>query len=324
MAFARRVLGALIVLVAATVGGVQAQSVDVGGRVYMDYFYNVSDPDPNAEGRNGFQYRRLYLTTDYKLSEEFSGRARLEAPENVATGGGGSLSGVKVKDLSLTWNYTGEHTATVGVTPPPAFGIAEDFWGYRSLSKVVMDRQGIANSRDFGLRVDGPLLGDGTLRYAAMVANNSNTAFQENDDYKRVYGQLRARPTERLLFVAGADYEGAPDGNEARVSVLAGYTGSSFRVGIDAYYQSIQTGPDGTDIGGSLFGIVQVAPAWDVVARVDRTRESFATDTYDTFLLGGVAYQPHDNVKLIPNLGYSAPDQGDGSTTGRFTAEIHF
>ena len=321
MAFARRVLGALIVALAAMVGGAQAQSVDVGGRVYMDYFYNVSDPNPDVEGLNGFQYRRLYLTTDYKLSEEFSGRARLEAPEDI-----GGVSGVKVKDLSITWNYTGEHTATVGVTPPPAFGIAEDFWGYRSLSKVVMDLQGIANSRDFGLRVDGPLLGDGTLRYAAMVANNSNTAFEEANDYKRVYGQLRARPTDRLLFAVGADYQGAADSSGTRASVLAGYTAESFRVGVDAYwYQSSQTGDDVTDLGASLFGIVQVASAWDVIGRVDRTRESgIGADAYDTRFVGGVAYQPHDNVKLIPNLIYQAPDQGDGRTTGRFTAEIHF
>lgn len=321
MTFARRVLGVLAVLIAALVGGAQAQSVDVGGRAYMDYFYNISDPNPDVEGINGFQYRRLYLTTDYTLSDEFSGRARLEAPENV---GGGS--GVKVKDLSLTWNYTGEHTATLGVTPPPLFGIAEGVWGYRSLEKSLMDAQGIASSRDFGLRVDGPLWGDGVLRYAAMVANNTGTGVQERDKYKRVYGQLQARPTNRLLFVVGAGYRGAADSSGTRASLVAGYRGDSFRVGSEAYwYQSSQTGADVTDVGANLFGIVEVASAWDVIARLDRTRRSFGgRDTYETRLVGGVAYQPHANVKLIPNLIYSAEDQGNATTTGRVTAEIHF
>jgi hypothetical protein len=287
----------------------------------MDYFYNVADPDPQEEDLHGFQYRRLYLTADYQLSDDFSGRARLEAPEAV-----GGVSGVKVKDLSLTWNYSGDHTATMGVTPPPAFSLAEDVWGYRSLQKTVMDLQGIANSRDLGLRVDGPLVGGGTVRYAAMVANNSNTAFREGDEYKRVYGQLQVRPTDRWLLVAGADYQGRADSSGTRASLLAGYTTETVRVGLETYwYQSSQTGPDVTDLGASLFGVVQVAPAWALIARLDRTTASLGgRDTDDTLLVGGVAYRPHENVTLIPNLVYRDRDRGSAATTGRFTVEINF
>jgi hypothetical protein len=58
-----------------------AQTVELGGRAYVDYFYNLSaltDATGAAEeGLHGFRYRRLYLTADYTLSEKFSGRARL-------------------------------------------------------------------------------------------------------------------------------------------------------------------------------------------------------------------------------------------------------
>jgi hypothetical protein len=214
----------------------------------------------------------------------------------------------------------------MGVTPPPAFGLAEDVWGYRSLEKTVMDLQGIVNSRDLGLRVDGPLVGDGTVRYAAMVANNSNTAFREGDEYKRVYGQLQVRPTDRWLLVAGADYQGRADSSGTRASLLAGYTTDAVRVGLETYwYQSSQTGPDVTDLGASLFGVVQVAPAWALIARLDRATASFGgADTDDMLLVGGVAYRPHENVTLVPNLLYRDTDRTSAATTGRFTVEINF
>lgn len=292
--------------------------------MYMDYFYNFADPSSEAEGLHGFQYRRLYLTADYTLSEAFSGRARLEAPEGAA-----ELSGVKVKDLSLTWDYSGAHSATLGVTPPPAFGLAEGVWGYRSLARTVMDLQDVADSRDLGLRVNGPLFGDGMVRYAAMIANNTNTGFVETNEHKRLYGQLQVRPTDQWLLVAGADYAAFPDDREGgtRLSAFAGYTGDAFRVGLEAYwYQLTRTSAaTRTDTGGSLFGIVEVAPAWELIGRLDRTWTSgIGPDRYDTFVVAGIAYRPHPSVALIPNLRLEDRDDGPANTTGRATVEIDF
>lgn len=301
-----------------------AQSVDMGGRAYIDYFYNFASPSEEAEDLHGFQYRRLYLTADYTLSDAFSGRARLEAPEG-ATG----VSGVKVKDLSLTWDYSEEHSATLGVTPPPAFSLAEDAWGYRSLARTVMDLQDIADSRDLGLRVDGPLFGDGTVRYAAMIANNTNTGFVETDQYKRAYAQVQARPTDELLLVVGGDYTEFPDERESgtRLSSFLGYTADRFRVGLETYWYQLthSTVDDRRDTGASVFGIVQVAPAWDVIGRLDRTWAfSSGPDQYGTLVVAGVAYRPHPNVAFIPNLRLEDRDNGPANTTGRFTVEVDF
>jgi len=301
-----------------------AQSVDLGGRIYMDYVYNIADPSPEREGQHGFQYRRLYLTADFDLSEEFAGRARLEAPEG-ATG----VSGVEVKDLWLTWHYSKEHSATIGVTPPPAFGLAEDVWGYRSLEKTIMDLQDVVDSRDFGVRVDGPLLGDGTVRYAAMVANNTNTGFTETDKYKRAYLQLQARPTGRLLFVAGGDYTAFSDERKSgtRLSAFVGYTAETVRVGLETFwYRLARTAAEArTDVGGSLFGRVQVAPAWEMVGRLDRMRTSgVGPNRYETLIVGGVAYYPHPNVAFIPNLRLQDRDRDTAAVTGRFTLEVNF
>jgi hypothetical protein len=301
------------------------QSVDPGGRVFVDYFYNLAAPDDAtggaAEGLHGFRYRRLYLTADYTLSEAFTGRARLEADE-------GTSGRPLVKDLSLTWAYSGDHNATMGITPPPAFGISEDIWGYRSLEKTILDLQGIVSSRDFGLRFDGPVTEDGTVRYAVMVANNG-TVEPETDNFKRVYGQLAVRPSDQITLVVGADHAGYGDEREAgtRVSAFGGYATDRFRVGLEGYWYRVtmRQADARTDVGATLFGVVQVAPQWEVVARLDRSAEYFlGDDRFETFLLGGVAYTPHPNVALIPNLRVQDPSDGAARSTARLTLRVQF
>jgi len=319
-----RVLGLFLFGLAAIATPTFGQSIDLGGRSYVDYFYNISAPDdasPDAaEDLHGFQLRRLYLTTDFTLSEAFTGRARLEAD-------GGTAGRAVVKDLSLRWAYSGKHSATLGITPPPAFGLAEDVWGYRTLARMVMDRQDIADSRDFGLRLDGPIA-DGTVRYAVMFANNG-TVQPETDKYKRVYGQLQVRPTDQLLLVLGADRAGYNDERDAatRLSAFAGYSRERFRIGLDGYWSRIAMtdGDSRTRVGASLFGVLQLASSWDLIARLDRSRATRpGPDRYETFVLGAVAYRPHPNVVLTPNLRVSDPSDAAAETTARMTVEVSF
>jgi hypothetical protein len=317
------------VVVFTVVGGettALGQSVDPGGRMYLDYFYNVAGPDSAStpgvrEGLHGFRYRRLYLTTDFTLSEAFSGRARLEADE-------GTNGRPVVKDLSLTWAYAGAHSATLGITPPPAFGIAEDVWGYRSLEKTILDVQGVVSSRDFGLRFDGPITTDGTVRYAAMIANNG-TVRPEPDPYKRVYGQVEVRPSEALRIVVGADHAGYGDERTSgtRLSGFVGYSTDQFRAGIEGYWYRVAMaeGDPRNDVGVSFFGGVQVASNWELVARLDRSREAAAgPNRYVTFFLGAVSYQPHPNVRLMPNVHLYDRSDAPVETTARGTVEVNF
>lgn len=291
--------------------------------MFVDYFYNVAGPDSAAspgarEGMHGFRYRRLYLTSDFQLSDDFSGRARLEADENTRP---------FVKDLALTWNYTGAHSATLGITPPPVFAVANGFWGYRALDKTLVDLQDIADSRDFGLRFDGPLIGEETLQYAVMVANNSGIQAETNTQ-KRVYGQLQTT-LDSFTFVVGSDYAEYGDQRDygTRFSVFGGYETGWGRIGVEGYWYRLafEGAGERTDLGASLFGVVEVAPSWELIARVDRSAERrVGADRYETFLLGGVSYRPHSNVLLIPNLRMRDLSSQEVETTGRFTVRVQF
>lgn len=305
-----------------------AQSVDVGGVAYVDYFYTLSAPAAEEEGFHGFTYRRLYMTADYRLSDDFHGRARLEAND----GSSGSRGPVPfVKDLYLTWDYAGDHSATLGLGPPPAFEISENVWGYRSLEKTILDLAGIVSSRDFGIRFDGPITRGGGLRYAAMLANNEGTRM-EDDSYKRGYVQLAAFPTDALVFTIGADRAGYGDTRDlgTRLSGFAGYRVDAFRLGVEGFWSEIQLAAPGdptrTGTGISLFGAVRLAPEWEVMARVDRVQDEVpGSESLTTFLLGGLSYQPNDFVRLIPNIWfYKADDAEEGRALGRFTLDVRF
>lgn len=307
-------------------GPTQAQNVDLGGRAFLDYFYTVSSPSEADEGFHGFTYRRLYLTTDFRLSDDFKGRARLEANDGT-TGSKGPVP--YVKDLYLTWAYSGDHSATIGVASPPAFGISEDVWGYRSLEKTIMDFQDIVDSRDFGIRFNGPITPGGNVRYAAMLANNSASK-PETDPYKRGYAQIEVYPTERLTFVVGADHAGYDDAldSSTRVSGFGGYVSDAFRFGVEGYWSNLVFANENelAGVGLSVFSAVALAPDWELVARIDRAKEETPdADRYETFFLGGVAYAPNEFVRLIPNV-WLLKENGSprDEMLARFTVNVRF
>lgn len=310
--------------------------VEISGLAYVDYYYQLTAPDDADEGANGFAYRRLYLTADAPISDAFSARARLEA-SNSSLGPKGPTP--FVKDLYLKWQVGSGHALTIGVTSPPAFGTAEDVWGYRSLEKTTLDLNGVVSSRDFGVRANGPLTPGGTLRYGVMLGNNSGV-FPEDDDYKRVYGQVEYFATDHFVVTLASNYAAfeGPRTSQLAVAGFGGYLGDGWRAGAEAFVErnAFEDSDDLVKAGVSVFGAVEFADRWGAVGRVDRVRsEGFAAPegpspdavvaAYSTFELVALVYRPHPQVELMPNLLVSDSDGADtASTLGRVTLHFDF
>lgn len=304
---------------------------DLGGTAYLDYFYVLQNSVEAQEGRNGFTYRRLYLTTDYRISESFSARARLEARgSSVAVRGPNPF----VKDLYLRWRGDSGHSLTFGVTSPPAFTVSEDVWGYRSLAQTTLDLFGIVDSRDMGVRAQGPLLPEGRLQYALMVGNN-NGVLDEEDRSKRVYAQLQGFPSERLAFTLGGDYaayEGQWDEDQrddgVTLNAFAGLVTGLFQGGLEGFWNRTHFTDDteADRVGLSLFGVLHLTEKIDVIGRFDRARiEDNEILLYRNFAVLGVAYIPHPQVRFIPNLHLEKVDLVDeADLLGRVTLEFVF
>jgi hypothetical protein len=116
---------------------------DAGGKIsgYMfgDYFYNVmrdstiDDISNKAltgqKDINGFQFRRIYFTYDYKISDKFSTRFRLES--QTVVGVDNTLFLTFIKDAYLQWKEIFSGSSLIfGIQPPPTFTVSESSWGY--------------------------------------------------------------------------------------------------------------------------------------------------------------------------------------------------
>ena len=175
------------------------------GLLVSDYSYTVQSPGETDNGDNGFGYRRVYLTADYTISDNFSGRVRFEGADKATNTEGKPAP--FIKDMYLKWsNALGAgHHISLGAQNPGKWILAEKTWGYRSLERTVMDRAKIASSRDMGILFSGLLTENGRTKYVFMVANNSGGK-QETDKYKRIYGQLDFKANEAFNVSVGGDY----------------------------------------------------------------------------------------------------------------------
>ena len=139
----------------------------ISGQMFGDYFYNIlrdstiSDiPNTALSGKkdlNGFQFRRIYFTYDYKISDKFSTRFRLES--QTQAGVDNTLFVVFIKDAYLQWKEVFDGINLIfGIQPPPTYTVSESVWKYRSLEKTIMDLSKISSSRDFGISLKGKLI----------------------------------------------------------------------------------------------------------------------------------------------------------------------
>lgn len=311
-----------------------AQSaIEWSGLSYLDYSVLLASDDGAAEGHTAFDYRRIYLTADADLGGAFAARVRLEATGRSTTAQGRPAP--FVKDAWLQWRFSeAGHRATLGVQPPPLFEVSEDVWGYRSLDGTLLDRTGAGDSRDHGLRLDGPLAAGGGLRYAAMVGNGNGVGPEAaGDPGKHVYGQLVYAPDGPLRATLGADYEAdapldAVRQSRARVSAFVGAVGERARGGAEAFY--LRTDADGTlldraGVGASVFGAVALSARTALVARYDYLEGGAGRIGADEhYVLAALAYRPAPPVRLMPNVIVTRLAGADPTVLGRVTVEARF
>ncbi len=222
-------------LVLASVSTLRAQQT-FGTTIYLDYRYLLSQAGPTtlkpadptkAYINNQFIFRRAYFTYENKINDNLKFRFRLDA-DNTANVTGVSLTGSPVsgvglskddklrpfiKHLYLEWsNFLMENlTLRVGMEETLTFNLEEAAWGYRSVAKTLLDGYkditGVdinATSADIGASLQGSATK--YVRYGAQVVNGSGYSHLENDQYKKVSGQLQLIPIQGFSIVGYVDY----------------------------------------------------------------------------------------------------------------------
>ncbi len=298
----------------------------ISGLVYSDYYYFLSNHQKALEGMNGFWFRRIYFTYDYRLNKRFSLRIRTEAASS------GNFLREKItpfiKDLYLRWDFSGQ-SLFAGISPTPTINMVEKVWGYRSVEKTPLDLYKMAPSRDTGIALRGKFL-RGRFYYHLMLANGEGNK-SEDKRQKKIYGALGLYPAKGLYIEVYGDYAkgSVPEGD---ITTLQGFFSYSFSRGALGFLYARQNYGDGTYIRvASGFVRFNLNRKLTFLTRTDRVMDP-VPDAYRiaylpldnttpfTFFLMGLDWKITGNISLIPNLEMVNYDQGsDKDLIGRLT-----
>jgi hypothetical protein len=321
------------------VSGAEYPRGKISGLVFGDAYYNIGgDPghgynasgadsartnidggsfangQPRVIGRdlNGLQIRRIYFQLDNELSSRVLTRFRLEADSKEVTSGGKigvfvKAAYVQVKDVVPRGNVL------VGMTNTPTFENSEEFWGYRSVEKTIVDFRGLASSSDLGVNLKGYVDDGHRIGYSAMVGDGTGQKPEDNR-YKRAYLALPLRPVERLRIEPYVDYEGAPgDADRALYKLFVGYELRRAALGAEIVdrVNHVAGGRNKEPFGISVFGRAKASDRLGAFARYDRWQpDTRAADRVDSDLyIAGLDWEPVHDLHFMPNVeatGYRA------------------
>ncbi len=328
--------------------------IKVGGLMFADYFFNIDNVDGNVKNVNGFQFRRIYLTTDISVAENFDSRFRLETDQSTNSNTASGKLGVMVKDAYLKWKgiFSGSDLV-FGISPTPAFDVSEAAWSYRSLEKTIMDLNGIVGSRDFGVDLKGKITDAGSVNYWVKIANNSSNG-PETDKHKRYYALVQVKPADGFQATLYYDYASLVDVTDNidktskpnSVYVVALFLNyqqkSDFALGFEGFtrswankYRPTLTSVlnDQNTMGLSFWAWVSVTENLRLVGRYDSFDPNSDIDNDKVgLIIAGLDYKVAKNVSIIPNVeitSYQKPVNANGSTSssnfvGRVTLAFTF
>jgi len=286
------------------------------GLVFGDFFYNISNNNSALKNQNGFWFRRIYFTYDYKISDNWSTRFRLEmnSPGDFKTSD--TLKSY-VKDAYLSYKKD-KINFILGISPSPTWEFIENIWGYRSVEKTPLDLYKMGDSRDFGIAFKGSIGKNGFFGYHLMVGNGEGVKSEFNKE-KKYMGAFQLNFTKALSLELYTDYaQGSNQKNYYTYQGFLAWKSKKARIGIQYSQQTREQGAGKKDLKFdvySIFGILNLSDKVSLLARYDGVDDPLpwgSTVSYVPFnssapfnlILLGFDFRPIKNVSFIPNIMY--------------------
>ncbi len=243
--------------------------IKISGLVFGDFFWMAANHSEVLKDRNGFWFRRIYLTFDKAMTERLDMRLRFEM--NSA----GDFSSDQrlepfAKDVWARWKFTDQHQVYLGLSPTPTMNVVDEIWSYRFLEKSLLDLQRIGATRDLGVAFRGSLGSEQKVRYHLMFGNGSNTR-GELDRGKGTTASLGFYPNDSWVLEFYGDYNRLPVGADRNTySAFLAYKRDWGRVGIQYAHQERKgLSPVSLDLM-SVFGFFHLSPKLTFIGRYDR------------------------------------------------------
>jgi len=281
--------------------------LDFSGFFFGDLYYIPSHHTAEGDGASGGVLRRLLLTADATLDDDWSARARLEAYHEGAFENYELTH--RVLDLGMT-RKLGDHRLSAGLIPTLTYDVMESFWGKRYLVRTAPDIQGIA-ARDLGVKLMGPLSSDGGLSYRVMYGSKETWEADKNP-FDKVMGGVTWRGNDGWLVDAYADWESRPGPYDRRTwQFLVGKKTDQYTLGLEYLNQDRDEDPD-LELA-TVLGVLKLGGRWSLMGQLHRLFKPsvkgndiayipFDPTAKATNLVGGLEYRVNEHVTLSPNI----------------------
>ena len=291
----------------------EAEAFEFGGLLFGDIYTIPSHHTEEGEDASGVVIRRVYLTADFDVGEEWWGRARIEINQD------GEFESydfeAEFKDLYLARNF-GAHEWIFGLSPTLTFDLIESIWDARYLMRTPMDLQGVA-SRDTGIAVRGPI-GDSQFSYRVMGGTGAEFGAEAGDGRKWM-AALNWTSKSGIEVDLYTDFEKlAGPSDRTTAQVFVGRKSETLRWGAQYSYQDREDDPR-LELA-SAFIVKSVTDNMSVIGRVDRIIEPspkgdnisyipFDASAPATMFLSGVEYRFNEKFRLTPNVIWTTYDR---------------
>lgn len=283
-----------------------AEKTTIGGRMYFDL--TNSDETENGSTTDasviGLDVTRFYLTVDHRFDDVWS--ANLTTDFNYVRNDGETQ--LFVKKAYVEGAFSKLVTMRVGSAGMPWIPFVEDWYGYRFVEKVLMDRTKFGNSADWGVHLLG---GNSVFDYQVSAVNGGGYKDPTRSSHVDFAARVGVQPIEGLTFAAGGyegdlgeDTETSPAINSARrYDLMAAWNRDGLRLGAEWFradnWHTVTLPLDDAADGWSLWGSYDFARA-SVFARYDSVEPSKDIDPglRNTYWHAGVAFSVTKGVKL--------------------------
>ena len=257
-------LSCLSFLCASSLTARDSPGVDFGGFFFGDLYHVPSHHTVVGDGASGLVLRRLLVSADAKFSDEWSGKAKLEAYHEGAFEN--YEMSHRVLDLGLTKKW-GAHQLSGGLIPTITYDVMEAFWGKRYLVRTAPDIQGIA-ARDVGLKAMGPLPFADGLSYRIMHGFKETWEADKNP-FNKTMGAVTWRGPTGFLIDAYMDYESRPGPYDRSTwQFLVGKKTAQYTLGFE--YTNQDRGEDPDLELATVMGVMKLAGPWSVMGQLHR------------------------------------------------------